>query len=253
MQSEEDQQPQQLAALAHVRVVLVETSHPGNIGATARAMKVMGLSRLYLVQPQQYPCAEATARASGADDLLTRAQVCTSLDEALQGCSLVLGASARLRTLPWPIADARSAAARAATAALAGEEVALVFGREHSGLTNQELERCHYLLHIPTNPDYSSLNLAAAVQVVSYEMRMTLLGEQPLAAEAAADHVSAEDLDSFYQHLEQTLIDIGFLDPANPRFVMRRMRRLYNRARLERTELNILRGILTETRKRVRR
>ena len=241
-----------LDLLGRIRIVLIETSHPGNIGAAARAMKVMGLSRLYLVRPQLFPHAEATARASGADDLLTRAAVCATLEEALGGCSLVLGASARLRSLPWPLLDARSAARRGTAAAHSGEEVALVFGREHSGLTNEELERCHYLLHIPTNADYSSLNLGAAVQVVSYERRRSLLDDRPLIAEEG-DYADAEELESFYHHLERTLIDIGFLDPANPRHVMRRLRRLYNRARTERTELNILRGILTETQKRVRR
>lgn len=241
-----------LMALTRLRVVLIETSHPGNIGAAARAMKVMGVSRLYLVRPHQFPCAEATARASGADDLLTRAVVCDSLDEALADCSLVLGASARLRSLPWPLSDARRAAQRAAAGAVAGQEVALVFGREHSGLSNEELQRCHYLLHIPANPDFSSLNLAAAVQVVSYELRMALLGDEPLAPDEG-DYASADELESFYAHLEQTLISVGFLDPDNPRQVMRRLRRLYNRARTERVELNILRGILTETQKRVRR
>jgi tRNA (cytidine32/uridine32-2'-O)-methyltransferase len=241
-----------LMALARLRVVLIETSHPGNIGAAARAMKVMGLSRLYLVRPHQFPCAEATARASGADDLLTRAVVCDSLEQALADCSLVLGASARLRSLPWPLSDARSAAQRAAAGAVAGQEVALVFGREHSGLSNEELQHCHYLLHIPANPDFSSLNLAAAVQVVSYELRMALLGDEPLAPDEG-DYASADELESFYAHLEQTLISVGFLDPDNPRQVMRRLRRLYNRARTERVELNILRGILTETQKRVRR
>ncbi len=244
--------PQHLAALDQIRIVLIETSHPGNIGAAARAMKVMGLSRLYLVRPQLFPHAEATARASGADALLTGAQVCATLEQALSGCSLVLGASARLRSLPWPLLDARSAARQGTAAARAGEQVALVFGREHSGLTNEELEHCHYLLHIPTAADYSSLNLAAAVQVASYELRMSLLDAQPLVAEAG-DYAAAEELESFYGHLEQTLIDIGFLDPANPRHVMRRLRRLYNRARTERAELNILRGILTETGKRIRR
>lgn len=247
-----EQNSQHLAALARVRIVLVETSHPGNIGAAARAMKVMGLSRLYLVRPKVFPHAEATARASGADDLLSGARVCGSLEEALSGSNLVLGASARLRALPWPLLDARAAALHSVAAALGTQEVALVFGREHSGLSNEELEHCHYLLHIPTNADYSSLNLAAAVQVVSYELRMALLGEQPLAADAG-DYAGADELESFYGHLEQTLIDIGFLDPANPRQVMRRLRRLYNRARTERTELNILRGILTETGKRIRR
>ncbi len=251
MQPGDDSFGAQNSHLARIRVVLIETSHPGNIGAVARAMKVMGLSRLHLVRPKQFPCAEATARASGADDLLTNAQVCVTLEEALVGCSLVVGASARLRSLPWPLSDPRQAAVQAVAAAVAGEEVALVFGREHSGLTNSELERCHLLLHIPANPDFSSLNLAAAVQVATYELRMASLGAETVAAEPG-DYASADELESFYRHLEQTLIAVGFLDPDNPRHVMRRLRRLYNRARVERVEVNILRGILTETQKRAR-
>ncbi len=252
MQPLNEDTPLDTTALERIRVVLVETSHPGNIGAAARAMKVMGLSRLYLVQPQLFPSAEATSRASGADDLLTRARVCATLDEALADCTLVLGASARLRSLPWPLSDARSAAQRAVAGAAAGQEVALVFGREQTGLSNEELQRCHYLLHIPANGDYSSLNLAAAVQVVSYELRMALLGSEPLATDEG-DYASGDELESLYRHLEETLVDIGFLDPENPRHVMRRLRRLYNRARLERTEVNILRGILTESQKKARR
>ncbi|MFA5627299.1 MAG: tRNA (cytosine(32)/uridine(32)-2'-O)-methyltransferase TrmJ [Thiohalomonadaceae bacterium] len=239
------------ASLARLRVVLMETSHPGNIGAAARAMKVMGLRQLYLVRPQQFPHAEATARASGADELLSQAVLCNSIDEALAGCSLVFGVSARLRSLSWPLVDARQAAQQAAVAALGGQEVALVFGREQSGLSNEELQRCNCLLHIPTNPDYSSLNLAAAVQVVSYELRMALLDSSALFADEG-DYASADELESFYAHLEQTLIKIGFLDPDNPRQVLRRLRRLYNRAHTERVELNILRGILTETQKSCR-
>lgn len=225
-----------------LRIVLVETSHAGNIGAAARAMKNMGLMRLYLVNPRQFPHADASARASGADDVLAQATVCGDLDTALTGCGFVAGASARLRSLSVPVLDPRQCAARVMVEA-AATEVALVFGREHSGLTNDELGRCHYLMHIPSNPDYSSLNLAAAVQVLSYELRMANGVEVPVAEEAPP--APAEDMARFYEHLQKTLIDIGFLDPQNPRIMMRRLRRLFNRARPDEVELNILRGILT--------
>ena len=232
-------------AYSKVRIVMVETTHPGNIGAAARAMKNMFLSRLYLVRPKVFPSAEATARASGADDLLAEATVCDSLDEALVGCRRVYGASARLRSLPWPLVDARQCGQEVAAEVEQGE-VALVFGREHSGLTNTELERCNYLVHIPTNPDFSSLNVAAAVQLLAYETHMALAGGTAApSVEAADEAAAAQDLERFYVHLEQTLVTLEFLNPDNPRQLMRRLRRLYNRANLERTELAILRGILS--------
>lgn len=243
-----------------VRIVLVDTSHAGNIGGAARAMKNMGLRRLYLVTPQQFPHADATARASGADDVLAQATVCADLDEALAGCTLVVGASARLRNLSVPLLDPRQCAEQivAELGSVEGQQVAILFGREHSGLTNDELGRCHYLLHIPSDPQYSSLNLAAAVQVVSYELRMA--GMAPATAGPTSVHneprttvpldgdeplAPAEDMARFYQHLEQTLVEVGFLDPQNPRIMMRRLRRLFNRARPNIVEMNILRGILT--------
>lgn len=230
-------------SLANIRIVLVGTTHPGNIGGAARAMKTMGLSALHLVDPRQFPSAEATARASGADDLLARARVHASLDEAVADCGLVFGASARPRTIPWPVMDARETALRALAEA-AQAPVAVVFGREHSGLTNEELERCNYHIHIPANPEYSSLNLAAAVQVVAYELRVAAL--QGASVEAKEEPpATAEEVEGFYRHLEQTLVDIGFLDRDNPRQLMRRLRRLFGRVRLEATETNILRGILT--------
>lgn len=237
---------------AQVRIVLVNTSHPGNIGAVARAMKNMGLARLYLVNPQQYPHADATARASGADDVLAQAVVCTTLDEALADCSLVMGASARLRNLTVPLLDPRQSAAQVLNEVSGnGIECALVFGREHSGLTNDELGRCHHLVHIPTNPGYSSLNLAAAVQVLSYELRMATLSEQTLVAPNGESEAlaSADDMERFYAHLQQTLEDVGFLDPGNPRIMMQRLRRLFNRSRPNEVEMNILRGILTAAQK----
>jgi tRNA (cytidine32/uridine32-2'-O)-methyltransferase len=235
----------------HVRIVLVETSHAGNIGATARAMKNMGLSRLYLVTPQQYPHADATARASGADDVLAQATVCNTLDEALVGCQLVMGASARLRNLTVPLLDPRQCAAQVLNEVSGGDvECALVFGREHSGLTNDELGRCHHLVHIPTNPEYSSLNLAAAVQVLCYELRMASIGGK-LETAAGDDEplASADDMARFYVHLQETLEAIGFLDPENPRIMMQRLRRLFNRTRPNNVEMNILRGILTAAQK----
>lgn len=231
--------------LGRVRIVLVNTSHPGNIGAVARAMKNMCLSQLYLVQPQQFPHAEATARASGADDVLASARVCESLPEALAGCGLVIGASARLRHLTIPQQDPRQCAEQ-----VVGEaqqtDVAIIFGREHSGLTNDELGLCHRLLHIPSNPDYSSLNIAAAVQVIAYELRMasgSVIAE--VANEDGEPPASAEEMERFYVHLQEMLVEVGFLSADNPRAMMRRLRRLFNRSRPNEVEMNILRGILT--------
>ncbi len=237
----------------NIRIVMVNTSHPGNIGAAARAMKNMGLASLYLVEPKAFPSAEATSRASGADDVLAQAVVCNSLDEALAECSLVVGASARLRSITWPQLDPRECAAKV-VAECADGPVALVFGREHSGLTNAELSRCHYLVNIPTNPEYPSLNIAAAIQVIAYEVRMTQeKGGVVVAKRADSDDVefaTMKEVEQFYAHLEEVMVQSEFLDPAKPKFLMHRLRRVYNRARLEKQELNILRGILTAVQKR---
>ncbi|MGB5605964.1 MAG: tRNA (cytosine(32)/uridine(32)-2'-O)-methyltransferase TrmJ [Gammaproteobacteria bacterium] len=230
--------------LANIRVVLSNTSHPGNIGASARAMKTMGLDSLWLVNPKHYPDAEATARASGADDVLAAAQVCTQLDEALQDCRLVIGASARARSIPCPLIEPAECAQRLTSASAAGA-VAILFGCEQSGLSNAEIDRCHYLVQIPANPEYGSLNLAAAVQIICYEIRVTH-GSTSQAGDAALHRrVAAEEMERFYAHLEQTLVALEFLNPENPRQLMRRLRRLYNRARPDENEINILRGILT--------
>jgi len=232
---------------------MVETSHPGNIGAAARAMKNMELDRLYLVRPHHFPHEESTARASGADDVLAAATVCSSLQEALTGCQLVFGASARSRrTIPWPQVDARGCAGIVRQQGGEGE-VALVFGREHSGLSNEELELCNYLVHIPTNPNYSSLNVASAIQVVAYELYMARLGEWQETPSNKDDlPASADEVEGFFAQLEQTLVATGFLDPENPRQLMRRLRRLFNRVQLEKIEVNILRGILTSVTKLVK-
>lgn len=244
--------------LQNIRVVLVNTSHPGNIGGAARAMKNMGLTRLVLVQPKEFPSGDATARASGADDILANAQVVDSLEGALVGCNLVMGTSARERSIPWPLIDPRECGAKAVERASGGEEIALVFGREHAGLTNEELQRCHFHVHIPSNPDFSSLNLAAAVQVLSYEVRMAWLaaeGEPSKVEKFDANSLRSNELatmdemELFYEHLEKTLVDIGFLDPEKPKHLMPRLRRLYGRSAVNRSEMSILRGILTETQK----
>lgn len=232
------------ARLSGIRVVLINTTHPGNIGATARAMKVMGLRQLHLVTPKIFPDAEATAMASGADDLLEHAVVHESLESALEGCSLVLGTSARLRSLPMPQMDVRKAA-ESALGEHKGADIAVLFGRERYGLTNDEMQRCHQLVHINTNPDYGSLNLAQAVQVIGYELRMSAIGETGVE-KAPADWipVDAGQMERFYVHLEQTLLDIGFLNPEQPKKLLMRLRRLFNRARPDQNEINILRGIL---------
>lgn len=228
-----------------VQVVLVETTHPGNIGATARAMKNMGLSRLVLVNPSRFPHAEATARAAGADDILAKARVVDSLEMALSDCQLIMGASARRRGLSGPELDPRQCAEQVAQSG-PHVKIALVFGRESSGLTNDEMDRCHFLVRIPTNPAFGSLNLAAAVLVLAYELRiMAHAVRNVYAGETRQFPASAEEMAHFYEHLEQVLLATGFLNPANPRHLMRRLRRLFNRAQPDQNEINILRGMLS--------
>ncbi|PWV81587.1 tRNA (cytosine(32)/uridine(32)-2'-O)-methyltransferase TrmJ [Halomonas sp. A11-A] len=238
--------------LDRIRIVLIGTSHPGNIGGTARAMHNMGLADLALVAPRCEPVtADSVSRASGADHLVNGARVVETLEQAVADCTLVVGASARSRTLPWPMITPRELGGRL-PAELAGDgaRVALVFGREDSGLTNAELQRCHAHVHIPTNPDFSSLNLAAAVQVLAYECRLAwLAGEEAPSEEPGQALATHEELEHYFAHLERTLVAIGFHDPATPRQLMARLRRFTLRARPERMELNILRGILSDTEK----
>ena len=233
--------------LARVRIVLVGTVHSGNIGAAARAMKNMGLRRLYLAAPVEFPHREATYRAVQATDVLEAAVITASLAEAVAECSLVIGTSARERRIQLPQLGPRGLGPLC-LGERRGEEIALVFGREDSGLTNEELRLCHWHVHVPTSPDYSSLNLAAAVQLLCYELRMTALERQGATAAPDWDEplATVEGMERFYEHLEATLTDIGFLNPAAPRQLMTRLRRLFNRVRLDQMELNILRGILTE-------
>ncbi len=227
-----------------IRIVLVGTTHPGNIGAVARAMKNMGLSDLMLVAPRKFPDEDATARASGATDILDNASVVSSLEDALTDCVYVAGASARSRTINWPSMGPRDCAERMILESRQGK-VAAVFGPEKSGLNNDDLDLCHTLLTIPTDPGFSSLNLAMAVQVLTYELRVASMLDTGPGFESEAPPATGDEMERFYAHLEQVMTDLGFLDPGNPRFLMRRMRRLFIRARPDKNEANILRGFLT--------
>lgn len=228
--------------LGHIRVVLVRTSHPGNIGATARAMKTMGLERLYLVSPQAFPDPVANARASGAGDVLERAQVVESLAQALDGVVMSAALTARRREWSVPVQLARDAAPELVALGARGE-VALVFGPETSGLTNDEVALCTMPVAIPANPDYSSLNLGAAVQLLCYELRIAAYA--PRAPEQALpDAATFDEIEGFYGHLERAMTVSGFYDPRNPKRLLSRVRRLFGRIRLEREEVNILRGII---------
>lgn len=240
-------------SLAKIRVVLSHTSHPGNIGATARAMKTMGLSQLTLINPKRFPDDEAVARAAGADDILQRACVCTSLDEALADTVFAMAVSARQRSLGPPPLPAREAAPLllaqlAGSAGMAVSEVALVFGNETAGLSNEEVQRCQRAVFIPANPDYSSLNLGAAVQLLCYELRLAAFsGSPPVLSKAisfASPPATHADVERFYEHLERVMIETGFLDPQQPKRLLPKLRRLFGRAELERDEINILRGVL---------
>lgn len=237
----------------NIRIVLVETSHPGNIGASARAMKNMGLSQLVLVQPRDFPSGVAVGRAASAQDVLESARVVDSLPQAIGDCALVIGTSARSRSIPWPMLDGREAAAKVVTEARE-RQVALVFGREDSGLNNEELQMCHYHLQLPANPGYSSLNLAAAVMVICYEIFVA--AEQGDDVESDDDYwdqprATTEQVEHFYAHLERVMVAIDFHDPENPRQLMQRLRRLFGRTRLDEMELNVLRGILTNIEQRL--
>lgn len=230
--------------LENVRVVLCGTTHPGNIGASARALKTMGLSRLYLVAPQRYPDREAEWRASRATDVLARAVVCANLDEALSGVAFAVACSARSRDVAVPELTAREAAQQVIDAART-QQAALVFGNETSGLTTAAVNKCRLLATIPAAPDYSSLNLAAAVQVFAYELRMAALHEAAAGGGGKARELASfEDVERFYEHLEKTMVEVGYLNPDHPKKLMPRIRRLFARAQLEKDEVNILRGIL---------
>jgi len=232
---------------ARLRFVLVRTSHPGNIGAAARAIRTMGYSNLSLVAPHAFPHAEATALAAGADDVLANARIVPDLSAAIADCRLVLGATARRRDVPMEEIDPRVAAARV-LAAVGEGDVALVFGNERIGLENDEIKRCNAAVLIPSDPEFASLNLAQAVQVLAYEVRMAeLAGAMPLPPAKNDPPAESAELEAFFEHLERTLDAIDFHKGRSSRTVLLRLRRLYLRARLDQRELRLLHGILTDT------
>jgi tRNA (cytidine32/uridine32-2'-O)-methyltransferase len=242
--------------LNRICVVMVNTTHSGNIGAAARAMKNMGLSRLLLVDPIASIDEEAIQRSSRAEDILHNAEIHPTLESAIAGCGLVVGTSARSRSVPWPLMTPRQCGDRAAQAAAAGNDIALVFGRESRGLTNEELHLCNAHVHIPTDENFSSLNVAQAIQVMAYEMRLALTNvenaesEQRWGVDWDYPMATHDQLNGMLQHMEQTLVEIGFLDPNTPKQLMTRVRRLFQRAAPDRMEINILRGMLAAIQRR---
>ncbi len=243
-----------------LRIVLVETSHPGNIGAAARAMKNMGICQLVLVAPYKFPDDKATWRSASAVDVVENARVVETLDEAIQGCQLVIGTSARDRRIPWPMLDPKGCGEKVEQEHGQGAEVALIFGREAHGLKNEELQKCHYHVNIPTGKAYSSLNLAMAVQVLCYEvLQARLQAELPEHVKNQSEdeqkwdmeYATTDAVENFFVHLEETLVDTGFHDPENPRQLMTRLRRMFNRIRPDQMEVNILRGFLTSVQQKL--
>jgi len=234
---------------SQVGFVLVETSHPGNIGAAARALKTMSLQDLSLVAPKDYPCAEATARAAGADDLLAQAPVYNEISESIAGRTLVFGTTARMRSEKWPCVSPREAAALMTDEVAQGGKVAVVFGRERSGLNNDELAYCHQLIRIPVNPDYSSLNLAAAVQVVAYELMLAQAAQAEIPVNPREEKLaSMADQDALLKQLDEIMDSTGFTEVDHPGLVRFHMRRLLLRAIPTSKEIKLLHGILRSIR-----
>lgn len=248
------------AHLSHVRIVMVNTTLPANIGSALRAMKTMGLSKLVLVAPKTYPHPDIDALAAGATDLIEQIEIVETLADAIKDCHLVFGTSARSRTIPWPLLDARPAAEKSISAVVNDQQdVAVVFGREDRGLTNEELAMANYHVTIPVNTDYGVLNVAQAIQVICYEMRMATLAAVESAEDEAATMpvtdtesmqwdeplVTHEQMEQFYPHIEKMLAEIEFLDPKNPRLLPLRLRRLFGRIQLDRMEYHLLRGIFS--------
>ncbi|HGF7543796.1 tRNA (cytosine(32)/uridine(32)-2'-O)-methyltransferase TrmJ [Vibrio paracholerae] len=240
--------------LERVKVVLVGTTHSGNIGSAARAMKVMGLSQMVLVDPQCQVDAQAIALAAGASDIALNAQIYPTLEAAVADCGLVVGTSARSRTLEWPMLEPRECGEKLISEANQ-HSVAMVFGRERTGLTNDELQLCHYHVCVPANPEYSSLNLAMAVQLLSYEVRMAYLALQQSSQSSTLqeEYPRHQELERFYAHLEQVIMQTEFISAQQPGQVMNKLRRMFTRARPEAQEINILRGILTSVQKSISR
>ena len=248
------------AHLSHVRIVMVNTTLPANIGSALRAMKTMGLSKLVLVSPKTYPHPDINALAAGATDLIDQIEIVETLEDAIKDCHIVFGTSARSRTIPWPLLDARPAAEKSLKAVINDkQEVAVIFGREDRGLTNEELALANFHVTIPVNTDYGVLNVAQAIQIICYEMRMAALDKmgKEIDPEATMHVTETEDMqwdeplvtheqmEQFYPHIEKMLAEIEFLDPKNPRLLPLRLRRLFGRIQLDRMEYHLLRGIFS--------
>lgn len=236
--------------LSTICIVLVNPSHPGNIGASARAMKNMGITQLRLVNPEDFPSDHARARASGADDILDNATIYDSLPAALQDCHVIYATSARSRHLDWSNVTPRECGEQVANAKTS--QTAIVFGCERSGLSNEELALSHYHVQIPTNPEFSSLNLAAAVQLICYELRLAQLDSSTSSLTPTNEIITAGQLYSLYEHFERTLTQLEFLDPKQPKLLMQRLQRLLSRAQLQKKEYDILRGILSAVDRKLR-
>jgi tRNA (cytidine32/uridine32-2'-O)-methyltransferase len=238
--------------LDNIQIVLSHTSHPGNIGATARAMKTMGLSRLVLINPKHFPSEEAYARSSGAIDVLDNAKIVTSFEEAIADSHIVIGTSARKRCLSQPILTPRQLCHEIRPVVSDNKQISIVFGREHSGMTNEEIGRCQYQIVIPANPEYSSLNLGAAVQLICYEFRLLSLESETIEPNKKSIYELAtqQEVHQLLEHWQQTNELTGFLNPKNPGKLMLRIKRLFNRSHLEKNEVNILRGFLTSINKK---
>ena len=234
-----------------IKIVLVETTHPGNIGAAARAMKTMGISRLGLVRPNGFPGAEATARAAGADDILEVADLYDSLEESVKDCSMVFATSTRARNLPWPVMDPEASATAIMQGIMRGGAAAIVFGRESSGLSNEDLELCNAVIRIPSNELFPCLNIAAAIQIICYELRKAVLKEDTVITPGCnrTPPATSDQMINLYEHLQQCLIDLEFYNPERPKLLMRRMKLLFNRMQLDQNEYNIIRGILAAAQK----
>ena len=248
------------AHLSHVRIVMVNTTLPANIGSALRAMKTMGLSKLVLVSPKTYPHPDINALAAGATDLIDQIEIVETLEDAIKDCHIVFGTSARSRTIPWPLLDARPAAEKSLKAVINDkQEVAVIFGREDRGLTNEELALANFHVTIPVNTDYGVLNVAQAIQIICYEMRMAAMDKmgKEIDPEATMHVTETEDMqwdeplvtheqmEQFYPHIEKMLAEIEFLDPKNPRLLPLRLRRLFGRIQLDRMEYHLLRGIFS--------
>ena len=238
--------------LNSVKVVLVGTTHPGNIGATARAMKNMGILDLALVEPKEFPSDVATFRSKAAKDILEKASVHTSLEEAISECELVVGTSARGRTVPWPVLNPREAAEEMHKSSLNGK-VAIVFGREDRGLTNEELGLCNFHVHIPSDPEYSSLNLSQAVQILAYEIRLSYLQDRHVNKEYwDVELANNEQTERLINHMDELMQEVDFYDVENPRKLLVRVRRFFKRSKIDVMEANIFRGLFATIQKKLK-